>query len=180
VTWTTTLTVDVAAQQILQIPALETEPAARTNPPAQPASARALPSVRVASPPKVPPHGASPEEKTPKDSLPVAGLIAGGAGVVALGVGVGFGFSSLASYAEADELCPSPHLDCSDGAISKRTSAERAAWISNIAFGVGLVGVGAGAYLILTSGPDAHREGKVVLRATPVREGAWFGVLSSF
>jgi hypothetical protein len=105
-------------------------------------------------------------------------LIVGGAGVVALGVGVGFGLSSLAGYDAADELCPS-HLDCGDRAISKRTSAERAAWISNIAFAVGLVGVGAGAYLVLTSGSGARQE-KLVLRATPVTEGAWLGVSSPF
>jgi hypothetical protein len=177
-TWTTTLTIEGAVLQTLQIPALEPEPP-RPTPRPTPSPASAVSLLRVAPLPTAP-HPAAAREETPGRSRLVAGLIVGGAGVAALGIGVGFGLSSLASYESADELCPSPHRECTEGAISERTTAERAAWISNVAFGVGLVGIGAGTYLVLTSGSSARREKRVVLRATPVREGAWFGVSSAF
>ena len=149
VSWSTTVTIVGAEQRGVHIPALEAQPPS----PAPPLPAAAV--VALAAP--VPNSSVPAQNREDKagSSTPVAGLIVGGVGVVALGVGVGFGLSSLASYSEADELCPSPHLDCSNAAISERTSAESKAWVSTIAFGVGLVGVGVGAYLVFWSSSDS-------------------------
>ena len=168
--WTTTVSIGAAEQRSLHIPALEAQP-----PSAAPLPLPAAAGAALAAPAPKAPASAQTREDEAGSSAPVAGLIVGGVGVVALGVGVGFGLSSLASYNEADKLCPSPHLDCSNAAISERTSAESAAWVSTIAFGVGLVGVGVGAYLVLTTGSDTHDEKQVTLRAKPIANGGWLG-----
>jgi len=177
VSWTTTVIIERGGQHTLQIPALEAEPPPPLNAPT-PSAAAGGPLARAASPATASPRAPARDE-TPVSTVPLAGLIVGGAGVVALGVGVGFGLSSLASYDSADELCRS-HFDCSDPAIAERRSAESAAWISNVALGVGLVGVGVGAYLVVTSGSDAQHEKKVTLRATPMPNGGWLGASTAF
>ena len=83
--------------------------------------------------------------------------------MAALGVGTAFGIASLSSYHNADAQCPS-HNDCSDSAISARSSAETKAWITNVALGVGVVAVGVGAYLLLSgNGRRAEPETRVAV-----------------
>lgn len=77
------------------------------------------------------------------------GWVVGGAGIAALAVGAGFGASSLSSYHDANTSCPS-HQDCTDAAISARSSAETKAWVANIAIGVGVIGVAAGSWILLS------------------------------
>lgn len=165
-TWTTTVLIESAEQRTLDLPTLEPEAAAALAP---------LPAAME-----------------PPSSAPIVGWIVGGAGVAGLAVGTAFGLSSLASYREADEQCPS-HLQCNDAAIAERRQAQSKAWGATIAFGVGLAAAATGAYLILSSAPTAPRE-KVhtaqprnhaagtwlILRATPIRDGGWLGISSAF
>jgi serine/threonine-protein kinase len=176
VSWMTSVTIAAAERRTVQIPALEPEPAQPPSIPPLPPPAPA--SASVAAPASQSSASAQGRKDEAGSSTPVAGFIVGGAGVVALGVGVGFGLSSLASYNEADKLCPSPHLDCSDTAISERTSAESAAWVSTIAFGAGIVGLGVGAYLVFW--PSSESQKTVTLRATPLAQGGRLDVSSAF
>jgi hypothetical protein len=97
------------------------------------------------------------------------GWIIGGVGVAGLAVGAVAGVASLISYHDATTQCPL-RTGCSDAAISARNSAEAKAWISNIAFGVGVVGVGIGSFLLLTGGRSGTTT-SVAVRAAPDATG---------
>jgi hypothetical protein len=86
-----------------------------------------------------------------------------GTGVVALGVGTYFGVTALSTQNDAEKECPTPKT-CSDRGIDLTGDAERAAWASNIGFGVGIVGVVVGSYLLLTAPASAKSAGA---RAVP-------------
>ncbi len=120
----------------------------------------------MATPPILPKTSPGPaaEVDAPR-SAPLTGWIVGGAGAVALGVGAAFGLSSLSAYHDADRLCPL-HQNCTDDANSKRDRAETQAWVANIGLGLGLVGAGVGAYLILSSRRDAS-EPRTAIHASP-------------
>jgi hypothetical protein len=87
-----------------------------------------------------------------------AGYIVGGIGVAALAGGTVFGI--LALSANGDAVCPRPcpvH-DVTGANNPKLTSAHQAAdradslaWVCDIGLGLGIVGIAAGAYLVLTS-----------------------------
>jgi hypothetical protein len=77
------------------------------------------------------------------------GWIVGGAGVAVLGVGTAFGILALsmrkASNADCTPLCTRQGVDLNNEAI-------RDAWISDFGVGLGVAGLVAGAYLLLTAG----------------------------
>jgi hypothetical protein len=83
-----------------------------------------------------------------------AGLVTAGVGVVALGIGTYFGVSAISKSNDAKGRCtPS---SCTDpGAVRENDDAKTAATISDVALGVGIAALGAGAFLFLTapSGP---------------------------
>jgi hypothetical protein len=175
VTWTAEVAIADAQQLELAIPALESEPAPVLVAPAAPAPVAARPQrrpapVRVTA--KVTPQRSGSGAAT-------VGWIVGGVGIVGLGVGTVFGLRSLASYHAADRACPNLHEKCSSLAIQDRVASEREAWVSNIAFGVGIVAAGTGAYLILSSHSRPQRE-KLTLRATPSPRGGWLSLASVF
>lgn len=84
-------------------------------------------------------------------------LIAGGGVAIALG-GV-FGALALADASAAKQLCPSrPGAACAE-AVPAREGATTKAWVSNVAIGVGVVGLAIGVVLVATA------------RAQPVKVG---------
>ena len=171
--WRTTVDVAEAESKIVQVPELEPE-----VPPPAPAPALELgPPV----PPAVVPR---PLAAPPAVALPSAtgghtlGWIIGGTGVAALAVGAGFGLASLASYHDANTLCPS-HQDCADDALSARSSATSRAWICNVALGIGVAGVGIGAWVLL-SGRRGEPATHVAVRSTTDGGGMRVSVDRSF
>jgi hypothetical protein len=93
------------------------------------------------------PEPAAPAESGGKKTL---GFVIAGAGVVALGVGSYFGLEALGKQAKSDRLCPT-HATCSDEGVRFSEQANSSAWVANIGIGVGLVGVLAGTYLVLSA-----------------------------
>jgi hypothetical protein len=176
VTWTAEVPIAQAQQLELAIPALEPEPAPVAVAPAAPAPVAAPPQRRPAPAPGVTAR-AAPQRSS--SGAATVGWIVGGVGIVGVGVGTVFGLRSLDSYDEADQGCPNSHENCPPAAIEERVASEREAWISNIAFGVGLVAVGTGAYLILSSRAHPQRE-KVTLSARPSARGGWLSISSTF
>jgi hypothetical protein len=83
------------------------------------------------------------------------GWAAGGLGAASLLVGSFFGVRALRKKAESDASCPTA-TTCSAGGVQANDAAHSAANFANIGLGVGLVGLGAGAYLLLTSSPPAQ------------------------
>jgi hypothetical protein len=168
--WKTTIEVAEAESKTLQVPELEPEapPAAeaREPPPAPTAIAPAL----QAAPPA--PGAASPS----KSGGGAFGWIISGTGVAALAVGTGFGVASLANYHDANNLCSS-HNECFGDALSARSRAESKAWISNVALGVGVVGVGIGGWMLLS---NRHREPTTRIAALGTPEGMRLNLERSF
>jgi hypothetical protein len=83
----------------------------------------------------------------------IVALGVGGAGVVALGVGAGFGLKAVSKNKDAEQLCPaSPRCDDPRG-VTLTEDAKRAATISTISFIAGGALIAGGVVLYLTGGP---------------------------
>jgi tetratricopeptide (TPR) repeat protein len=162
--WTTTVEVEEGKQVPVEIPELVALPAAT---PVAPAAVEQKPA----------PTKPKPAPRVEEGGSTTAGWITLGAGAGALAVGGVLGFLSLASYDDAEKACPTRE-GCSNEAIEMREAAERNAWISNVALGVGVVGVGIGGYLVLSA--PSSSEGGVSLRTRPLPRGAWLGVSKDF
>jgi hypothetical protein len=78
-----------------------------------------------------------------------AGLVIGGIGVVSLGVAAGTGVMILRYKAIADDRCTPTCADAS--ARSAVATGKTLVPINDVAWGAGIVGVGVGAFLLLTS-----------------------------
>ncbi len=108
--------------------------------------------------------------------------VAGGVGIVAAGVGAYFGLRALSKNSESDDRCNGAL--CDPKGLELADEADSAATVSNVAFAVGAVGIGAGAYLFFTSMPggepkaDARHKARFGAsigadRASIVVSGAW-------
>jgi hypothetical protein len=112
-----------------------------------------------------------------------AGWIAGGAGILALGAGSIFGVAAITKSADARSRC-SP-ASCTDaGAVAENDDAKTAATIADVAIGVGIAAVAAGAYLLLaapSSSPPSQAAPRG-LRVLPLlgRAGGGFSLQASF
>lgn len=113
----------------IDVPILEAAPAAASSPS----------SPKVADPLKV--------ESTGGGSRTL-GWVVGGVGLVGVGVGSFFGLQAMSKNDDAGcdgAKCPN------QAAADDRDSAKTSATISTIGFGVGIVGLAVGTYLVLTS-----------------------------
>lgn len=91
--------------------------------------------------------------------------VIGGIGVAALAAGAVFGVLAKGRYDDAEKDCPS-HTDCGGAALDASDDADLNANLSNVGFGVGLVGIGVAAVLLLTEdGTEAAGARAPVLRA---------------
>jgi hypothetical protein len=116
--------------------------------------------VRVDVPVLEPAHAAEPAHPevvgpASVDAHPTrtVGIVVGGAGVAALAVGGIFGALTLSEKSAAQTACPGTDHVCTDpsklsDAQGHHSTAETDSWVSTIGLGVGVVGVGLGAYLL--------------------------------
>jgi len=105
------------------------------------------------------PDGATPEEGG--GGRRVAAYIAGGVGIAGLAAGGILGGLTLAKKNElaSKEGCSFATKTCTDTAVlNELNEARTLGWISTAGFGVGIVGLGVGAVLLLTE-PSSKREG---------------------
>lgn len=118
----------------------------------------ALKASPVAPPP---PAVAGPKTSAPpadSGSNRTIGYVVGGIGAASLVAGGVFGLLALGASKDAKcEGCvdPSGELDSAKSAYSR---ANTFGWVSNIAVGVGIVGLGIGTVLVLTSGSGAEKK----------------------
>jgi hypothetical protein len=77
------------------------------------------------------------------------GLVIAGVGAVGLGVGAFYGLRAFAKWDERDSGCEGGV--CKDAASAAGEDAERAATISNVAFGIGAITLGLGALVYFTA-----------------------------
>jgi hypothetical protein len=110
-----------------------------------------VPKLAAATPPTPPTPAPVEPETTPAPSAPhpdrTLGWIVGGAGIAALGVGSAFGVIALSNHSDATTRCPSSPCGDATG-VQENDRAKTFAWVSDVSLGLGLVGVGVGAYLL--------------------------------
>jgi hypothetical protein len=153
-TWSTTVeVVEDASSLSVDVPALVKKPVA-------------VPDV---PPPRVPPTLApiEPARERPPDSSAtqrVLGWIGVGVGTAAVAAGTYFGLRALSKQSQSEDEC---RTVCSPQGADLSRDAGRFADYATVSFAVGIVGIGAGGYLLLTLPRDEKRA-----RATSV---AWVG-----
>jgi hypothetical protein len=110
---------------------------------------------------------------------PALAYVAGAVAFAGVATGSVFGVLALNTYADAEQGCDDQHRNCSEGAMEQRSDADTYALASNIGFGVGLVALGAAAYLFLSGSrnePQTAWRASLVLRPRQgsVRIGSTF------
>ena len=132
--WKQTVTVGGKAEgKTITVPALENAPVTAPPPTPAPAAGR-MPATYV-------------EVKKP---VSPAVWVAYGIGAAGLGVGTYFGIRAMSDQSTADDNCPRDV--CSAAGISANSDAIKAANLSTVGFGVGILGVGLGTFLLLSRG----------------------------
>lgn len=116
---------------------------------APPASSTAAPPPRSAAPPAASSPAAT-RDGEGAGSRRTIGWVSLGAGAVAIGVGAVFGLRAIDKAKTSKDLCPDGKCPTPEG-VTAHDDAAKAATVSNVAMGVGLVGVGVGAFLLATS-----------------------------
>jgi hypothetical protein len=108
----------------------------------------------------------------------IAGEIAIGAGVLALGAGAYFGVRTMSIWSDANANCPNDM--CSQRGEQLTQDARSAARAADVAIGIGIAALGAGAVLILTSAGASSSPAKLGVAFVQaarggglVLDGAW-------
>lgn len=133
--WRTTVSVAAAEQKTLVVPKLEKLP----PPPPKP-------KVKSRS------EQEAEEREQARKTKRLVAYIAGGVGVVGVGVGTYFGLRAKSKLDSAEDHCDGSV--CNKQGLDLNEQADRAATLSNIGFGVGVIGLGVGTYFFLASQPD--------------------------
>lgn len=107
-------------------------------------------------PPVVPPGGERPVEppgaggKEVGSTQRLLGVVAGGVGIVGIGVGTVFGLKAKSTYNDAVDGCDAEH-QCPQGSLDKADDASSQATLSTVSFIAGGVLLAGGAVLYLTA-----------------------------
>jgi len=116
-----------------------------------------VPKLAKLPPPPPKPHVrskaevAAEEEREQKKTQRTIAYVVGGAGIVAVGIGSYFGLRAMSKKGETEEHCNGTL--CDPTGLELNEQANRAATVSNVAFGVGLVALGVGSYFFVISQP---------------------------
>lgn len=134
--------------------------------------------ARAVTAPAPPIRSPSPEKAEPKPGPNTLAYVAGGVGVLGVGVGAITGLMAIGKSGTVEDHCDLETRTCAtEEAIDAASAGSSLATISTVSFVVGGLGLGAGAYLILTSGDDGPTT-TAVARATP--GGAAFEIAGRF
>jgi len=123
----------------------------------------------------------APSAPEPRPSSRAPGWVAMGFGAVGVGVGSYFGLRAMSEQKTANNECPLEQ--CTSVGAHANDEAIKAANFATVGFAVGIVGVGVGTYLLLTSGgSSAHRAATnaPAVTASISRAGSEIGVAGSF
>lgn len=102
-----------------------------------------------------------PREAERSNTKRTVGFVLGGVGLVGLGVGTAFGIMTLSKKSDADTFCQGDR--CRQEGLDLDSEAMTSAVVSTIGFGVGLVGLGVGTYLVLTSKSSSSTTGSLTV-----------------
>jgi hypothetical protein len=171
--WSQKLEIARSEQKTVPVPLLEPS-AAPAPPPAPVAPVQVEPAAPAPAP--VPP-GRDEGPRKGAGTNAILGWVTGGVGVAALGVGTYFGIQTFSKRSQSDKECPTD-TTCTDRGAELNDDAWTSAWLADVAIGLGVVGVGVGAYLVLTdSGSETkaqasnERRGELMVRAGPTPHG---------
>jgi serine/threonine-protein kinase len=89
--------------------------------------------------------------------------LAGGIGLAAIGVGTYFGVRAISKRSSSDEHCHGSL--CDPEGVDLNNQAKSSANVSNVAFGVGIVGLGVATWLLLSG----HSQPKPAATSRSVR-----------
>jgi hypothetical protein len=118
-------------------------------PPQSPAQRQAAPSPVQPERPAAAPASVPAAEQAETSTARTLAYVAGGVGVLSLGVGAYFGTRALTKMSDSDAECPDGR--CSDRGAELSREAVAAAKVSNVMVGVGIVALGASIVLWLSS-----------------------------
>ncbi|AUX48718.1 hypothetical protein SOCE26_102590 [Sorangium cellulosum] len=159
--WTTTVKVRGGAEETVTVPPLK-----RTASP-PPALTEAPPTGAAAPPPAGAEErpGPAPGSDKPAGSgmnpLRVAGLVAGGVGVVGIGLGSFFGVKAITKNSDAEVYCPRGDTCDDRRGVTLTEEAKSAATVSNIAIGVGAAALAGGVVLYIVGTRAPSQESRV-------------------
>jgi hypothetical protein len=148
------------------VPTLEDAGAAPTAAPAEPPRASTPPPAGL-PPPQQPAGNDKGPSSTPGEASgrpTTLGFVLAGVGLVGIGVGTYFGLQTFSKNSTANDNCPKG--GCNQTGVDAGKDASTFATISTVAYGVGIVGLAAGAYFLFFAGPPKVTAGTV--RATPM------------
>jgi hypothetical protein len=120
--------------------------------------------------------GGSPKLPGEVKRTPTLGYVLGGVGLAGLVVGGVSGALVLGKKSIADDNCPAQR--CNQTGYDAVESGRTLSMVSTTGFIVGAVGVGLGAYFILSAGSGESAPPRAALSAAPLPGGAalsWFG-----
>jgi hypothetical protein len=92
------------------------------------------------------------EDEAAGPHRPVAGIVLLSAGIAVTSVGAYFGYQAITLREDSNQRC---RPGCNQDGVDLNNRAKTSAWLSNFGVGLGLVGVAAGAYLLLRAPADA-------------------------
>jgi serine/threonine-protein kinase len=108
--------------------------------------------AQIAAPERPPPPVKKDVGRSADDGRRTLGYAIGGAGIVGVAVGAFFG---LRAISQKDDAACDGAICATQDAVDRRDSAKSSATISTIGFGLGIVALGVGTYLVLSSGKSA-------------------------
>lgn len=175
--WSTRITIaPVADERVVEIPLLEPEPVAIPEPPEPTPPPLTL---RIPPPTYGAPLAASPRGGDSTGGARWLGYSLAGVGVTALGVGSYFGIRALVLRGRSDK-----HFDgrycTTQSCVDDWNSAKTASGIANVAIAVGVVSVGAGAYLLLRPAHAGAPRRAVSFDAQLGAGGVWAAASGAF
>jgi hypothetical protein len=155
--WRGELKIEEKESKEIEVPELlpEPRPEPTTSAPpvasAAPTSAPSTSSVELN--PLAPPVGWS--------TMKTTGAILGGLGLLGLGAGAYFGLKAFSDRSDSDARCPSIGgvEYCDRKGVELNDSARTSARLSNVGIGLGVLALGAGAYLFFSGGDAAPQSG---------------------
>jgi hypothetical protein len=129
--------------------AVSAEPEGPDGPDA-PALTPAVPPPPAQPPPSSDSAVAPSSARAPENGKRTAGFVVGGFGVASLGVGVVTGIMALGKASTVKDHCD-PNLACDPQGVDAGSSGKTLSLVSTITVAAGLVGIGVGTFLVVTS-----------------------------
>jgi hypothetical protein len=135
------------------------------------------PSLLPPQPGRQPPPAPPPADEHPGRTQKTLALVAGGVGIVGLGLGATFGILAATKKSDAEKVCPSQTECPTQDGVSQWNTVVTDGNIATIGFIVGGVGVAAAVVLWLTapsSGRSSSQSAQVILGPGSLQlKGTW-------